>query len=270
MDNVVEYQLVFLNELHDKLKQLDPQRNRIAGLYRIIGRLTDYDLENQIVKVESCFHHQYTPSTVAAYNTLHTTKQYGLESKPVSDSNTIDLTLDEDEDEKVSQNQIKYHNHDHTHNQIQYQDTESSTSNGCVDLTSSTDEEDNATDIQNLSSETKAFIGDDQSSPKHYMPESVELIKQNRKGPSIAKGGRKIILWVDTHLLEPWKYEPEALFQFMGEVAYETGHWILQARACRNMEGLDLYTYRESILLTRELMQRDLERRQRIDNHAKA
>jgi hypothetical protein len=88
---------------------------------------------------------------------------------------------------------------------------------------------------------------------------------------------------VDTQLLEARVFEPNTLFQFMGEVVYchpiigtvttsatsmttksdrsnmweqgGDGHWVLQARTARLMDGLDLYSYRQAILLTRQLVQ---------------
>lgn len=41
METVPEYELVFLNELQDKLERLDPRRTPVAGLYRILGRYAD-------------------------------------------------------------------------------------------------------------------------------------------------------------------------------------------------------------------------------------
>lgn len=41
MENVPGYELVFLNELYDKLKHLDPCHTPVAGLYRILGRYAE-------------------------------------------------------------------------------------------------------------------------------------------------------------------------------------------------------------------------------------
>ncbi|KAF9357260.1 hypothetical protein BGX26_004003 [Mortierella sp. AD094] len=259
MENVPEYKLVFLNELHEELKQLDPRRTSIAGLYRILGRLTDYDLHRQIAIVESCFHHEYTPATSA--DSFRVTKQYpSVNSESISKSEMIDLTQDEEEDKNLDQSQ---------HRDIKAVVVDSA----CIDLTSSTDGEDDVMVSQKYEIETSPCVKDNLSPPNLHTPEPMELTQQSsssnvRKGGGGGGGGgggRKITLWVDTHLLGQWKYEPLALFQFIGEVVYEAGHWILQARTCRNMDGLDLYTYRQSILLTRDLMQKDLARR-RNDN----
>ncbi|KAF9170256.1 hypothetical protein BGX21_009184 [Mortierella sp. AD011] len=255
MENVPEYKLVFLNELHEDLKRLDPHRTPIAGLYRILGRLTDYDLHRQIAIVESCFHHEYTPETSG--DSFRTTKQYPSvnSAQSVSKSEMIDLTQDEEEDVNQDQNQ--------------HRDTKAVVADSTyIDLTSSTDEEDSATEPQEYQIETTPFVKDNLSPPNPHAPKPIELTQRSsssnvRNGGG---GGRKITLWIDTHLLGQWRYEPRALFQFIGEVIYEAGHWILQARTCRNMDGLDLYTYRQSILLTRDLMQRDLARRENSNN----
>ncbi|KAF9112634.1 hypothetical protein BGX27_003022 [Mortierella sp. AM989] len=264
MEIAPEYQLVFLNELHDKLKQLDPRRNRIAGLYRILGRLTDFDIYRQIAKVESCFHHQYTPAAPVRSSPSSTKHEAPLSGR-ASNKDTIDLTMDEDED-------------DGNPDQNQDQTVVLAANSIFIDLTSSADEEDNtdeinhtrpvaATSLQKQQKDKRKPSTKDDLLPRNIREAgSEELSQHTRQNANIPKGGPKIILWIDTHLLGQWKYEPRALFQFMGEVAFEAGHWILQARTCRNMEGLDLYTYQKSIMLTRDLMRRNVVRQ--TNDHA--
>ncbi|KAF9438814.1 hypothetical protein BGZ76_004413 [Entomortierella beljakovae] len=230
MENVHEYQLVFLNELHDILKLLDPRRTSTAGLFRILGRLIEFDIGTQIAKVESCFHAQYTSST----NTGHYNSNKSIRSNNVD---TIDLTNDG----------IK---HSHGRYQSHRRNSDSTKTYECIDLTSSADEDDDEVDKDETNNNNTCHLTD-----KNTKRQSNGDIETKR-----TLGGPKVILWVDTRLLEPRKYDLKALFQFMGEVTYESGHWILCARTCRNMEGLDLYTYHQSILLTRVMMEEHQER----------
>ncbi|KAF9085651.1 hypothetical protein BGX27_003409, partial [Mortierella sp. AM989] len=210
METADEYQLVFLNELHDKLKQLNTYSNRIAGLYRVLGR------------------------TVQKTNII--------------EKDTIDLTLDESEDDGnryQSKQQRKQKKFTTEGGQIPQH---------TIDLTMDDSEDDGNRDQSRLA----AVIGQG----KQQILETKSIIKGGQmsqhaeKSVNIPKGGPKIVLQIDTSLLDPqWKYATKALFQFMGEVAYEKGHWVLQARSYRNMEGLDLFTYRKSIMLIRELKQ---------------
>ncbi|KAG0201767.1 hypothetical protein BGX28_005512 [Mortierella sp. GBA30] len=218
-----------------------------AGFYRILGRLVEYDVERQIAKIESCFHHEYTPSEItpplSAYAKVSTntaTVQKGRPSTGTHSTAVIDLTETDD----------------------QASDSEDVSAEG--ELSSSDDETNRYVDL------TLASDGDEshkeEESEAEQMPLSKEALSDNietremcaENGTVTQKQelGPKVILWIDTRLLDRWSYEPRALFQFIGEVVYEAGHWMLQAQIYRNMEGLDLYTYRQSILLTRTLMQR--------------
>ncbi|KAF9193286.1 hypothetical protein BGZ51_003807 [Haplosporangium sp. Z 767] len=213
-----EYKLVFLNELHERLKRLDPHRVQTAGLYRILGRLVEYDIENQIAKIESCFHIDFSSPVVDACNErVNTTKL----------PSTFDAT-------------------DRTEEMRQTSDGMAAQSN-CIDLTSTTDEdssgEDEITNSVNGRNKGKAVKRDD----PHIHPRNEQPQQQQRRQP-------KVILWIDTKLISPWNYQRSGLYQFMGEVAFEDGHWVLQARTVRDMNGLDLYSYRQAILLTRRLM----------------
>ncbi|KAG0257586.1 hypothetical protein BG011_003866 [Mortierella polycephala] len=213
-----EYKLVFLNELHERLKRLDPQRMHNAGLYRILGRLVEYDIENQIAKIESCFHIDFSPPVVdACGERVNTTKL----------PSACDAT-------------------DRTEETRQTSDDMAAQSN-CIDLTITTDEDSSGENETSISADRrnkgKAVKRDD----LHIHLQNGQQQQQQRRRP-------KVILWIDTKLINPWNYQRSGLYQFMGEVVFENGHWVLQARTIRDMDGLDLYSYRQAILLTRKLM----------------
>ncbi|KAI7827042.1 hypothetical protein BC939DRAFT_501382 [Gamsiella multidivaricata] len=245
MENVPECEIIFLNELHEKLKRIDPRLGSNAGLYRILGRLINYDLERQIAKVESCFHHEYTLDPPTKPSTAHK-PEHPSKGSAAFQNGTIDLTLDDDDDD----------DDDDEKDSGRSQDRHGS----CIDLTFTTDED---------SSEDEGIENDSRDKGKgtatadyqQWIPS--EPLQPHQEQNSGVRGlrGPRIVLWIDTQLLDPWRYEPGALFQFIGEVVYEAGHWMLQARTCRNMEGLDLYRYRQSILLMRRLVDQDHARR---------
>ncbi|KAF9912783.1 hypothetical protein EC991_008645 [Linnemannia zychae] len=323
-----EYKLVFLNELHETLKRLDPRRVHSAGLFRILGRLVEYDIYDQIVKVESVFHHEYIVQPIVLSSTVAATtgrsksrstnetkakkskgqddnvlKQpchqshfssspgsgrsqegsggqmlYSSASNSNSSSMTIDLTLD-DRDEEAVMGEVDHYNsqgeedddaslsNSTSHNPDSVVSTFSS-----IDLTNSTDDEENE-EHSNDAADSPVSLSN--GSRKTTEPLTTTKL---RRAP-------KVVLWVDTQLLSARVFEPNALFQFMGEVMYyhpittvattssittataitkpnrssvrgqQGGHWVLQARTARLMDGLDLYSYRMAILLTRKLIQ---------------
>ncbi|KAG0308300.1 hypothetical protein BGZ98_008376 [Dissophora globulifera] len=249
MENVPEHDLVFLNELHDRLRRLDPRRTPNAGLYRVLGRLIEYDLERQIAKIESCFHQHHTSSPrIAARPTV------ALKSGPPTSSlkrkrgSSNVFSSDGGANRGGSSG---------TEGTLKREQTLVSTSslvaaaetNGFIDLTSTTDEDNS--DDENRDGQLVDRLSKSIAPVLHHV---TNMSQNNAVRGLKAAGGPKVILWIDTRMLDPWNYEFLALFHFMGEVVYESGHWILQARICRNMEGLDLYSYRQSILLTRELV----------------
>ncbi|KAI1317180.1 hypothetical protein EDD11_008872 [Mortierella claussenii] len=270
MESTAAYKLVFLNELHDKLKRLDPRRTPNAGLYRVLGRLGEYDIERRIVKLESCFHHQHMPP-IPSKRSAKSAKRHDISSS----NDIIDLTL-HDED-NTSQNQ---------RDDGRFNSEQNIAGNGCVDLTAATDEDssgDNQDDAIALSMPRKRSIKGEKAMKTKGAPQSSDINRraleltpntpprkkrhfsrdealERNNTPLERHSPPMIILWVSTALLhDQWRYEHKALFQFIGEVIYQSEHWILEARTCRCMEGLDLYAYRESILLTRELVRRQQE-----------
>ncbi|KAG0214894.1 hypothetical protein BGX33_001682 [Mortierella sp. NVP41] len=298
MDILPEHKLVFLNELHETLKRLDPRRVQNAGLFRILGKLVECDMDSQIVKVESCFHHEYTVEPIILPATARRRKRnkgtgalkhgYQRSSKPGpggrtrqdggeeslksagddprgtrshtdNNSTTIDLTLDDDDDVEMHEQGQDVVAHSSSNDQNETHE------DSCVDLTVSTDDDEQDDD--------QGMV----SSPSDHEEEHIATVaaavtnRPPRRAP-------KVVLWVDTQLLGSRLFEPNALFQFMGEVVYyqstatttasdkdggwRGGHWVLQARTARLMDGLDLYSYRQAILLTRELVQQQRQQRQ--------
>ncbi|KAG0284569.1 hypothetical protein BGZ96_011070 [Linnemannia gamsii] len=338
-----EHKLVFLNELHETLKRLNPRRVDNAGLFRILGRLVEYDMDRQIVKVESCFHDEYTSQPIVmptsnGDNRRHhknttavtTTKRKmddddalkhnhgqtpqpsksrsgrqklkdfgrrpaGAESHKNSANNnnkstTIDLTLDSDNDDDDDDDERQDKGEDDVIGEQEVFEPVSPSKTDqqqlhadmskkwCVDLTVSTDDEQDP--LPSPSDVDDDYCHDEQEA-------TTVTTTKPRRAP-------KVILWVDTQLLSARVFEPHALFQFMGEVVYSTtigtsiltstgsssmevvkdrakrggggggGHWVMQARTARLMDGLDLYSYRQAILMTRDLVlqyqQRDRDR----------
>ncbi|KAG0097523.1 hypothetical protein BGZ93_002578 [Podila epicladia] len=94
-----------------------------------------------------------------------------------------------------------------------------------------------------------------------------DLNLQAQTVPKSQQTAPMVQLLVDTQLLGPQKYELRALFEFSGQVIFDPtleddsnclnigsearnergpGQWVMLAKSARNMEGLDLYAYRES------------------------
>ncbi|KAG0050612.1 hypothetical protein BGZ83_004616 [Gryganskiella cystojenkinii] len=73
----------------------------------------------------------------------------------------------------------------------------------------------------------------------------------------VTSRGPKIVLRIDMSVLDGWKPLFGQLFDFIGEVVYNNAekYWILKANTFRYMEGLDLETYRQTILLTRSFVE---------------
>ncbi|KAF9351314.1 hypothetical protein BGX34_000659 [Mortierella sp. NVP85] len=244
MEYVPEYELVFLNELHEKLKCLDPRRTPVAGLYRILGRLVEHDLNRQIAKIESCFHRAYNSPSDPAENPLVKAE--------TADPLIVDLTQENNEE----------------HEDYQESSSNPPEMSGVIELAQVMDEgiphplgESSMTATDSIENSDKNRISPLPFSSSSSLPTSQQRKKKQQNHGVRGVLAPKVILRIDTQLLGSWRYEPRALFEFMGEVLYENGRWIMQARAYRNMEGLDLYTFRHSVLLTRELVHTYQERR---------
>ncbi|KAG0273595.1 hypothetical protein BGZ95_010606 [Linnemannia exigua] len=286
--------------------------------------MVEYDMDSQIIKIESVFHHEYTAAATATASNRSRSRSRSR-SKPSKDrsqdgkalkqgtagrqshrssrpgassgigvgpgprgqrlhrkanndnknSTTIDLTLDDDEDEDAVMGEVDHYD-------SQEEDTSSPNSTytnhrdpatfkkSCVDLTTSTDDEQDQDSIPTTHS----------SAPDNALEKTATTTTKLRRTP-------KVVLWVDTQLLGERAFEANALLQFMGEVMYchpvaadgdgdgtepvrrsvrgGGGHWVLQARTARLMDGLDLYSYRQAILLTRDLVQQYRERDKELE-----
>ncbi|KAG0354217.1 hypothetical protein BGX24_006997, partial [Mortierella sp. AD032] len=184
---------------------------------------------------------------------------------------TIDLTVDDDEDEDAIMGEVDHYDSQEEDNSspndaYTHHDDPETFKNSCVDLTTSTDDEQD----QDNTSATHF------SSSDNALETTAVMTTKSKRAP-------KVVLWVDTQLLGERAFEVNALFQFMGEVVYchpvvangdgieavrssvrgeggGGGHWVLQARTARLMDGLDLYSYRQAILLTRDLVRQYQER----------
>jgi hypothetical protein len=201
--------------------------------------LVEHDLDRQIAKVESCFHRAYNSPSDTADNPLVKTETV--------DPIIVDLTQENNEE---------------------HEDDQESSSNlpemsGVIELAQVMDEGIPHPLGESLMTATDSIENSDKS---RISPSSLPTSQQRKKKQQNHGVRRvlapKVILRIDTQLLGSWRYEPRALFEFMGEVMYENGRWIMQARTYRNMEGLDLYTFRHSVLLTRELVHTYQERRE--------
>ncbi|KAF9928989.1 hypothetical protein FBU30_001994 [Linnemannia zychae] len=139
METPPEHKLIFLNELHEMLKQFNPRHVRSAGYFRILGQLLEYDIDCQMAKIGSLFHHEYTSGSIdlsfftgdrkvedrKSHNSRPEPKVQAQETKQVfgstgycpieaasrvhsingtntnnNSSTTIDLTLDDDEEDQ--------------------------------------------------------------------------------------------------------------------------------------------------------------------------
>jgi hypothetical protein len=116
-------------------------------------------------------------------------------------------------------------------------------SSSMIDLTMTSSDEDSSEDDNDTEEE------EDKPQQRSHSQ------KRPSSSSSIGRRGPKIILRVDTSLLKNGPSDVGGLIDIIGEVMYDHGHWVLQARTVRSMEGLDLYTYRQSILLTRSLVE---------------
>ncbi|KAH7054173.1 hypothetical protein BKA57DRAFT_455506 [Linnemannia elongata] len=277
-----EHKQVFLNELHETLKRLDPRRVYSAGYYRILGRVVEYDMEGQTVRIESCFHDEFMSQPIVVppgprtatprkkkdlYRSSSTPEQQpkpGVESHGNRNGNSnnknenaaIDLVTDSEGEEETVKS-----------------------------ATSTTDQHQQQAGVSAKKRVELIVLSDDE---EDTVPLSADVKKGECNGqeelattldPTKPRRAPKVILWVDTQLLSAQAFEKYALYQFMGEVVYSTsinttstsssfeadrnsgrreggggGHWVLEARSAKLMDGLDLWSYRQGILLTRDLM----------------
>ncbi|KAF8926563.1 hypothetical protein BGZ47_002659, partial [Haplosporangium gracile] len=297
--------------------------------------LVEYDIEKQIVKVESCFHDEYMSQPIVIPTTASTRTnrrrkkdlirwsstpepEPGPGSGPgarggkanSNKSTAIDLVTDsEGEDEDVyeiidepevvevidepdvlQQKVVKS-----LSNKTDQQKAEA-TVKKCFDLTVlSGDEEDPFL--------VPSDVDEDERNEQERLVTAM-ITSTTTTTATKPRRAPKVVLWVDTQLLDARVFEKHALFQFMGEVVYSTsigtspdsssssssrmeldgnsgrkegggeGHWVLEARTARLMDGLDLYSYRQTILLTRELVlqyqQRGKERENEKEEDEKA
>lgn len=121
---------------------------------------------------------------------------------------------------------------------------------------------------------------DQGSQPRPLDPGGKRGKRQKEGPPESPQTAPMVQLLVDTQLLGPRKYELRSLFEFSGQVVFDPtleddsscltvgseirnesvplrenpGRWIMLAKSARNMEGLDLYAYRVSVLRIRELL----------------
>ncbi|KAG0025659.1 hypothetical protein BGZ81_006986 [Podila clonocystis] len=126
---------------------------------------------------------------------------------------------------------------------------------------------------ENVDQDRQAQLSVDMDGEEHESQE--DQTSQPPKVPKPPQTAPMVQLSVDTQLLGPRMYEPRSLFEFSGQVVFDPtleddsnclsvgseagnergpGRWVMLAKSARNMEGLDLYAYRESVLKIRELM----------------
>jgi len=287
----------------------------------------EYEMETEIVKVESLFHHEYTsqpiivptssrrktnnknrkmeengrkdeyalrnnhhhhhhhllkqerngpvqarareklPKSVVDISPHQTGSSYSYKNRHDSngDGATIDLTLDDDEDDGREEDaNMEGHPFQRTivnplptpssshHSLYRNHHNDEGSKNSCVDLTVSTDDE------------QEDLVPPPPHSDNEPEQDDVSVTTATATATAITTSARlrrapKVVLWISTPLLGPRVFEPKALFQFTGDVVYKDiggrGRWVLQARTARLMDGLDLYSYRQAILLTRDLVQ---------------
>ncbi|KAG0037862.1 hypothetical protein BGZ82_001677 [Podila clonocystis] len=101
MDIGPRHEIVFLSELHDRIRNGHLQDG--SGFFRIIGRLVDYDIYTQTAKVQSCFHHQYPPNTTP---TEDVPEEAPPPPSPPTTTDTIDLISSESEAEQEDINML--------------------------------------------------------------------------------------------------------------------------------------------------------------------
>ncbi|KAI8353597.1 hypothetical protein B0O80DRAFT_452562 [Mortierella sp. GBAus27b] len=214
-----------------------------------------------MAKVESCFHLNHIPPMDTNNNTLKKEKpviKEGIDDH--STINIIDLTQEEDpEADKGNKEQP-------------------SMPGGIANLTPAVLDEESQEDESPRGGNTvqakgkvvirnQILLSPPPSSSFHQshniLPPSLQREGKQQEVHHVQAAGPRVTMRIDTQLLGSWKYELQALFQFMGEVLYENGQWVLQARTYRNMDGLNLYAFRQSILMTRKLMEQYQQRKQK-------
>lgn len=208
--------------------------------------LVHHDPAAELARLESCFHHEHvSPArTRAPFSSSKQQRGQRGKSKPREipngtgsgsganalencRSNAIEIPSDQEEEDDGD---VIMLDKDHPQNKAKDSIT--------IDLTTSFSDEEltDKDDHSNIKDTTKEGRDDAKSIPAW-------------------KRGPRVILRIDTSLLGSWKSDVGGLVDFIGEIMYDHGHWVMQARTFRSMEGLDLYAYRQSILLTRSLVQ---------------
>ncbi|KAF9570420.1 hypothetical protein EC968_001819 [Mortierella alpina] len=229
-----------------------------------MDKLVEHDLLRQIAKVESCFHRldpkfdmAQAPARIPSVpvggqsgNRSVKTDTSCSASAPSKPGAVIDLTETEnaqedpdlwetDDDVDSDADEIIYGD-DRDHLYV-YEEP-----NRFIDLTEASDgdepHDEDAEHLQMTAGDNIPIDLEDEQMPP------ADKIERTTRPP-------RVILWIDTQLLHAFDCRRWQLYEFFGEVVYENGHWMLQAQIFRNMEGLDIFAYRQAILMTRALMQ---------------
>ncbi|KAF9947195.1 hypothetical protein BGZ72_010799, partial [Mortierella alpina] len=233
--------------------------------------LVEHDLRRQIAKVESCFHRldpkfdmvqpaAQVPSIPAEDqigNRIVKTDPSGYAPTPGQPGAVIDLTEIEnaqedpnlwetDDDVDSDADEIIYGD-DRDHLYV-YEEP-----NRFIDLTEASDGDESHDEDAGRPPITTS--GNDPIDLEDEEMQVVDEVERTAVQPTLPSQPPRVILWIDTQLLDAFDYRQWQLYEFFGEVVYEHGHWILQAQIFRNMEGLDIFAYRQAILMTRALMQ---------------
>ncbi|KAF9430313.1 hypothetical protein BGZ94_007400 [Podila epigama] len=340
MDIGPRHDIVFLNELHDHLQEVYstlPQSNNnvpvsvSVGFFRVIGRqvillgvvLVGYDIDRQMIRVQSCFHHEHIPRPkVTVTGKLGKTTASGVIDLVSSESESEEEGVDDDEDVDLPSRSLA----------PSVQGTESRGGehgrhkefSGVIDLTTDSETEGEVGDTDGEAEE------EDEEEEEGSTTQSVQPRKLNHRNQTgqtttsnretssppmkangnshprsytvvqdaTQTGARMVHLLVSTQLIDPRKYDMRALYEFSGELVSDpdlcrnfddddddddddgeaddveiysqylyvgsddckgtllnrpSRKWVLLATSCRNMDGLDLYSYRQSILLIRKL-----------------
>ncbi|KAF9549979.1 hypothetical protein EC957_002039 [Mortierella hygrophila] len=272
-----EHKQVFLNELHETLKRLDPRRVHSAGYYRILGRVVEYDMEGQTVKIESCFHDEFMSQPIIVPPGPRTT---------ATQRNKGDLHHWLSTPEPQQKTGAKPHGNGKSNNKSTTIDlvTDSEDEEETVEPATSASDQQLQAGVSGKKRVELIVLSDDEEDPAPLLANGKRDECNGQEGfettlePTKPRRAPKVILWVDTQLLSAQAFEKHALYQFMGEVVYSPsinttstsssvegdrnsgrrkgrgGHWVLEARSARLMEGLDLWSYRQAILLTRDLI----------------
>ena len=224
---------------------------RLTTISIDLSSLVDHDPAAGLARLESCFHYEHVSLPRPRASSSREQHSQREKSKPREvhagtgsgsgttkalenfQSNAIEIPSDQEEEDDGDVVMLD-------NDRPQYKTKDSVT----IDLTTASSDEEltDEDDHSNVKDTTEEGQGDPQS--------------HSRSGPSsVGKRGPRVILRIDTSLLDSWKPDVGGLVDFIGEIMYDEGHWAMQARTFRSMEGVDLHAYRHSILLTRSLVQ---------------